>query len=560
MKLVIVETPAQAKLLTGILGEGWRIEPCYGFVRDLPADVLGIDTNADFRPTFVITRGKGNLVRRLMKAVRESEAVYAALPPGRSGEAIAWHVLALSPDAKDKRIYRVSLLALTPEAIHTAFTSPRPLNLNWIEAALADRIVDRLVGYAFNANASEALWSRTTVNFDTMTAVRLLIERDRAISSFTPESRWTASVEFVVNGERFQTQLLNAKGALLALRSTDQVAQLQALLNSAVFWVDKSIRGIKSSPAPDALTSTDLIETAGTELDLPPNRILALTGILYEAGWITHPLADTAAELQAAAEAARAYIRREYGTEYLLPAPRDGGGIAPTDVNHTPEELPGYGAALYALIWRRFIAAQMSPTLHRSVVARICAGPSVEKPYPLELRAAVRTPYFDGWRRILGSGDAEKRLPRLTEGTTLEAAHIHIDALSIEPPVGYKAHSLVKALSEIGIPCPGAAQAVEHVQEAGYAAAEDGALVLTERGRELAEYLGATFGELTSSEYRAELATDIERIAAGEGSRIEVLNTFWARFGGALRLPETTPTDRAIGEHKPVILRPAEEV
>ncbi len=134
MKLVIVETPAQAKILTDVLGDGWRIEPCDGLVRDLPADKLGIEVDDDFRPTFAIVPGKGNRVRRLMKAIRESEAVYAATPPTHTGEAMAWQALALSPDAKEKSIYRVTLPALTPDAIRNAFAAPRPLNMRQVEA------------------------------------------------------------------------------------------------------------------------------------------------------------------------------------------------------------------------------------------------------------------------------------------------------------------------------------------------------------------------------------------------------------------------------------------
>src|SRR5688572_25294484 len=120
MKLVIVETPAQAKALATVLGDGWQVEPCYGVLRVFPTDKLGVDVDGDFQPTFEIAPGKANLVRRLMKAVRESEAVYAAMPPNRAGEAMAWHVLALSPDAKNRPVHRITLNALTTEAIQAA--------------------------------------------------------------------------------------------------------------------------------------------------------------------------------------------------------------------------------------------------------------------------------------------------------------------------------------------------------------------------------------------------------------------------------------------------------
>src|SRR5690606_16396634 len=126
--------PAQAKTLTDALGDGWRVEPCSDFVRDLPADRLGIDVDNDFRPAFALVPGKSNRVRRLMKAIRESEAVYIATPPTLVGEAMAWNALALSPDINDQPIYRVILPALTPDTIHSAFSAPRPLDMRLVEA------------------------------------------------------------------------------------------------------------------------------------------------------------------------------------------------------------------------------------------------------------------------------------------------------------------------------------------------------------------------------------------------------------------------------------------
>lgn len=126
MKLVIVETPAQAKVLTDALGEGWRVEACYGLVRDLVDGKLGIDLAADFRPTFALVPGKGNLARRLMKALRDCEAVYAATPPGRAGELMAWQVLALAPEVQEKQVHRAVLSALTPERPHAGTRSPSP--------------------------------------------------------------------------------------------------------------------------------------------------------------------------------------------------------------------------------------------------------------------------------------------------------------------------------------------------------------------------------------------------------------------------------------------------
>jgi len=553
MKLVIVQTPSQAKTLTDVLGEGWRVEPCYGAVRDLPGDALGIDVENDFRPTFAIVPGKGNLVRRLMKAIRESEAVYAATAPNREGEALAWHLLALSPDAKDKPIYRVTLIALTPDTIRTAFAAPRPLDMKQVEAHMTKRIVDRLIGWSVNAAARKMLGFKTAFSYDGMVALRLLVERDHEIAAFTPQTTWHASVTFERDGVRFTAQVLNAKGAPLTMRNEEQASQLETLFQHGTFWVDKTGQTMKTLPALGTLTLRRLIETAEREFGLPPERTLALVATLIEACWITHPdgvpLPDTS-------ETAQAYIRREYGTDYVAPDVIVTSGIAPTDVNRIPEDLPGDGAALYALVWKHFIVAHMTPVQERITAARILVGASQGKPYPLELRAMAVLPYFDGWRRVLPTPANDETLPLLKEGETLAIQQIVIDTVTGEPPLSFTRTALAGALVDIGLTVQDASGAVEGLVTAAYVSGDD-TLTLTENGRAVAQYLTESFDDLTSPGCAAGLAADLERIASGERERLDVLHTFWSRFAEALR---PIPVPRAIAEHKPIVLRPAEEV
>ena len=188
MKLVLTHTPAQAKTLTDVLGEGWRVEPCYGMVRDLPANEQGIDIDNDFRPTLTIAAGKSNYVRRLMKAIRDCEAVYAATPPTIDGEAMAWHVLSLSSDAKDKPVYRVTLPVLTADAIRAAFAAPRPLDMRQIEAYRTRRIIERLIAWSVNAQARKALGFRTALAYDGMVTLSLIAERESARAAFAPQT------------------------------------------------------------------------------------------------------------------------------------------------------------------------------------------------------------------------------------------------------------------------------------------------------------------------------------------------------------------------------------
>lgn len=553
MKLVIVETSAQAKRLSEALGEGWRVEPCFGMVRDLPADQLGIDLEADFRPHFTVVPGKGNLVRRLMKALRDCEAVYAATPPTRVGEAMAWQVLTLSPDVKDKLVYRVLLTALTPDAIRDAFAAPRPLDIKLIEAYAAERSFSRLVGWSINTAARQALDFMTALTVDGMVALRLLTERNAQIGAFTPETRWRASVSFVSDGIPFTAHVLNVKGTALAIRTAEQAGQLEALLKGGQFWVDKIGQTLKTQPAPAPLTLSRLIEIAARELTLDPADTLALIATLYDAGWITAPDAIVTTALQ---DAAQTYIRREFGTEYLAAEPNITAGIAPADVSRLPEALPGDGAAVYALVWKHFIAAHMPPAQDKLMGARILVGATKDNSYPLELRATAALLYFDGWRRVLPPARPDAVLPILPEGSALQPTNITVEAVATEPPTPFSEGELMGTLVGCGVSISAAVAALAGLRGAGYVDGE-GVLSLTEVGRTVAAYLAAHFGELTAPAFAREWAADIERIASGERQRADVLRAFWERFGGILR---PAPTVRAAAEHKPIVLRRAEEV
>lgn len=551
MKLVIVETSAQAKRLNDALGDGWRVEPCYGMVRDLPANQLGIDLDGDFRPTFAVVPGKGNLVRRLMKALRDCEAVYVATPPARAGEAMAWHVLALSPDVQDKLVCRVVLTALTPDAIRAAFAAPRPLDTKLIEAHTAERTFTRLVGWSINAAARQALGFKTSLTAEGMVALRLLSERAAQIAAFTPETRWRASVDFTVDGISFSTSVLNAKGAPLVMHTAEQAGQLEVLLKGGQFWVDKTGQTLKTLTAPASLTLHSLIETAARYLDLAPEATLEIVATLYDAGWITAP--DTIVPTTLS-EATQAYIRREFGTEYLAAEPNTTIGFAPADVSRQPEALPGDGAAVYALVWKHFIAAHMPPVQDKLMGARVLVGAAQDKPHPLELRATATLLYFDGWQRVLPSDRPDAVLPILPEGAVLQPTSIAVEMVTKDAPALFSEAGLIGALVDCGVSVSAAVAALTGLRGASYIEGET-FVSLTETGQTVAAYLAKSFGELTAPAFAHEWEADLARIASGERQRIEVLRAFWARFGATLR-----PAPAAVTEHKPIILRPAEEV
>lgn len=578
MNLVIVETAAQAKRVNDVLGEGWQIEPCFGAVRDLPTDTLGIDVRHDFQPTYTLLPRKGNLVRRLMRAIAKADAVYIATPPDRAGEVIGWHLLALSPALENKPVYRVLLHALAPEAISAAFDSPRSLNMSWVEAEETRRVVDRLVSHLVSPLASKALNVEASFSRTDVVCLRLLVEREREIAAFMPTTTWTLIARLNANETEFEARLCNARGALLTFSSRQQADKLAALLANAIFWVDKAAIHTAERPAPRAYTSQTLFADAALRLGFAPNRVLSVVQTLYEAGWITYAHTNSIAVSNEAVEAGRAYILREYGTDYLPTENSDPnasigvGYIYPTDVNHLPEDLPGDGTALYSLIWQRFIASCLASAQYRQSAARIFSGTSREKPFPFEFRTQGQRLSFDGWLRVLPDFVVPEQsafMPELADGTLLKftEARAHEDAS--EATACYTPSGLIAALSAHGIIRSAAhVSAVNALVDSDYAQIVDDRMVPTARGIALAGFIETHFTDVLSLEAVAEMERAFEGVAAGETNRAEVLQHFWSRFSPALSAaaqgiligdagdlePSTTSQ-----EHHPVILRPLAE-
>jgi DNA topoisomerase-1 len=578
MNLVIVETPAQAKCVANVLGENWQVEPCYGAVRDLPADTLGVDVRHDFRPTYTLLPRKGNLVRRLMRDISKADAVYIATPPDRAGEATGWHLLALSPVLENKPVYRILLKALIPDAIRAAFDNPRSLDMNAVEAEETRRIADRLVGYLVSPLASKALNAETSLSLVDMVCLGLLVERERAISSFTSDTTWILGARLTADETEFEVRLCNANGSTLTFNSQQQADKLAALLANVSFWVDKAAVRARERPAPQAYTSQTLLAEAALHLGFAPNRLLSVAQTLYEAGWITFPNTDSVAATSEAVGAGRAYILREFGTDYLPTESGDPNApigmecIRPTDVSHLPEDLPGDGAILYGLIWRRFVASCMTSAQYRLSAARIFSGVSREKPFPFEFRTQGRMLAFDGWQRVLSDRvEAEhgSYLPQISDGTPLKLIDVHVYERASQVPARYTSAGLIATLLAHGFGRPAVwVSAVNSLTNSGHVQIGDERIMPTENGIALAGFIATHFADVLSLGASIDMERAFERVAKGETNRPEVLQQFWTRFSLALgaaaqgvlneSVADSAPS-RDSHEHRPIVLRPLAE-
>jgi DNA topoisomerase-1 len=581
MKLVIVESPAKSKKIAGFLGPGWRVEACLGHVRDLPEAELGVEVAADFRPTYEVLPGKGNVVKKLLKAIKDAEAIYVATDPDREGEAIAWHLLKLANVPKDKPVYRALFHAITQDAIREAVAHPRALDVNLVEAQQARRIVDRLVGYLASPLAAKALDGKFSAGRVQSVCLRLVVEREREIETFTPETFWTLVLKLTADGAEFNAKLHRVKGADSAFNSREPLDKLAALLQNATFWVGKSGRTVKARHPLPPFTTSSLQQAASKGLGLSPDRTMALAQTLYEHGWITYMRTDGVSIAPEAQAAARDYIAREHGSDYLPPEPptytaktanvqEAHEAIRPTDVNRLPQDVNGDGRALYALIWKRFVASQMSPALYTVSGAVIYAGKTQGQPFPMEFRAQGRSLLFDGFLKVYEEpadegeeGNEETgTLPSLKDNQSLKLVAPLVEDHQTRAPARYTEAALVQALEQRGIGRPSTyASMVKTVKDKGYAKSVQKRLVPTENGIALCDFLTAHFADVLAYDYTARLESQLDQIATGDSTRLAVLRAFWDGFNPQLGKATEYALAQVKARHtpKPLMLRPAEE-
>ncbi len=580
MKLVIVESPKKARAIKGFLGEGWHVEASRGHVRDLPETELGVDVDGGFRPQYEVLPGKGNLVKKLVKAIRAADEVYLATDPDREGEAIAWHLLQLAGNLKSKHVYRAVFNAITASAVKAALAEPRPLDEALVEAQSARRIVDRLVGYLVSPVACKALDGRLSAGRVQSIALRLVVEREREIESFTPETFFTLKARFAVDGIQFEANLHRLKDADVRFSAREQAEKVAGLLSGASFWVGKAGQTLKLRNPLPPFTTSSLQQAAAKGLGLSPEKTMQLAQTLYEQGLITYHRTDGVAVAPEAQQVAREVIAREYGDAYLPPTPpayqvkaanaqEAHEAIRPTDVSKLPEEdADGDGAKLYTLIWRRFIASQMNPARYTLTGALIHAGKSTDKPYPLVFKANGRELVFDGFLRVYeepedgDADDADGSVPALKEGQALGLVELPIDEVQTRPPSRFSEAGLVQALEKYGVGRPSTyASMVSVVKSKGYVALKQQRLAPTDTGVKLCDFLVERFPQVFDVGYTARLEAALDRVAAGNMNQQDVLSTFWRGFQPQLK----TATEYALAQVKarqsprPLVLHPAEE-
>ncbi len=548
-RLLLTESPSKVKRIKAFVGEGWRVQATRGHVRDLPQDKLGIDVNDSFRPLYEVLSRQANTVRRLLKAMREAEAVYVATDPDREGEAIAWHILQLADLPPDKPVYRVTFTAITESSVKAAIAAPRLLDVNLIEAQQARRIVDRLVGYLVSPLACQILNGRYSAGRVQSACLRLVVERERQIAAFTPETYWTLDARLSSGTGELDAHLSVIKGQKVERLSHEQVEKLMAGMQNAAFWVGQVVQDTQVRHPQPPFTTSALQQAASSALGLSPERTMQIAQQLYEAGQITYHRTDGVSVAPEAVEAVRRVIATTYGGDYVPNQPpvyevktkhaqEAHEAIRPADVTRLPQEVEGDGAMLYGLIWKRFVASQMAPARYAIQTVPVWVGKAPGQPYPLLFQAKGRALVFDGFLKVYqepadpdAETEGETSLPPLEVGTALRLLNWKPAEHQTKAPPRFTEAMLVRELERLGIGRPSTyASMVQTLKERDYATLGDKRLVPTENGITLCDFLVAHFPNLFAAPYTARLEDSLDAVAQGAMPRLAVLQSFWSDF------------------------------
>ncbi|MFQ5879306.1 MAG: type I DNA topoisomerase, partial [Dehalococcoidia bacterium] len=479
--LVIVESPAKARTLAGILGRNYAVKASVGHVRDLPKSQLGVDIEKGFLPRYIVPREKRRVVQELQEAARRAGTIYLATDPDREGEAIAWH-LVQAADLAERPYRRAVFHEITPRAIREAFRQPRDIDMQMVDAQQARRILDRLLGYKL----SPLLWQKVRGGLSAgrvqSVALRLVVEREREVQGFVPREYWTIEAELAradaQAAQSFRAKLVGLAGSRkkLEVGSGEQAQALVDILSGAAYRVASVGRKEQARrPAPPFTTST-LQQEASRRYRFSPKRTMALAQQLYEGlplgdegevGLITYMRTDSTHVAEAAVREARAYIGRRFGKEYVPSSPqiyrRKAKGaqeaheaIRPTSIGREPESIRRFLTPdqyrLYSLVWQRMVASQMANARYDVTTVEVEARRRGNGEAYL-FRAVNTQLRFAGYRGLYAeaSDDPEDQqgtnsLPDLAAGEALRLLGLFPEQHFTEPPPRYGEATLVKAL------------------------------------------------------------------------------------------------------------------
>ncbi|OQY28840.1 MAG: DNA topoisomerase I [Candidatus Cloacimonetes bacterium 4572_55] len=580
--LVIVESPAKAKTINKFLGSKFVVKASVGHVRDLPKKNLGIDIENSFKPQYIPVPGKSKVFKALRDAAKNSDAIYLAPDPDREGEAIAWHIAHILKKEPEK-LHRVMFNAITSKAVVEAIENPTAINMNLVNAQQARRVLDRLVGYQVSPILWKAIhYGKLSAGRVQSVALRLICEREEEVEAFKPTEYWTVTAIFTTkNGEVFSAKLAKIEKKKAEIPNQDAADKILSDLKSAQFHVSKVERAARrKNPLPPFITST-LQQDSANRFRFGAKRTMAIAQQLYEgmevgqegaSGLITYMRTDSTRIAPEAQMEAREFIMSRYGSEYVPKKARifktkkkaqdAHEAIRPTSVSRTPESIKSHlnrdQYRMYDLIWRRFVASQMSAAIFDATTIDIQSNGYI-------FRATGSILKFSGFLSVYEEAPEaqtteEKKdpgkskdtiLPLLKEKERVDCKNLTPKQHFTKPPPRFTQASLVKLLETEGIGRPSTyASIVSTLVDREYVLLESRRFVPTERGRIVKKLLVQQFSNLFNVDFTAKMEADLDRIEAGDTDWVEMIRKFYVPFRSQLDRVEkqTTVIKQALQE------------
>ena len=558
MNLVIVESPAKAKTINKYLGKDYTVLASYGHIRDLPSKNGSVDPENKFKMIWEVDSFSKKYLKEITDVAKDSDKIILATDPDREGEAIAWHVKEFLDEKKilkDKKIERVVFNEITKKAVINGIENPRSLEGQLVDAYMARRALDYLVGF----NISPILWTKLPGSKSAgrvqSVALRLLTEREHEIEVFNPEEFWTLNVNFITSSKNILTssisELNGEKIEKFSFRNKEDVNNAISKIKEKKYSIKDITSKIYTRNPSGPFTTSTLQQTASSKLGFGASRTMQIAQRLYQGieidgdtkGLITYMRTDGTNISKEAIPLFRKYIKENYGEDYLPEQANNYSGkkaknaqeaheaIRPTEIKNSPESIKKYLSTdqykLYDLIWSRALSSQMQPAKfdRKTILITSEDGKNI-------LKSSGSTVKFDGFLKLqkIDENEDEKILPDVSNGQ-IEIKEFNDEQHFTQPPPRFSEASLVKKLEELGIGRPSTyASIISVISNRGYADIVNKRFFPTDRGKLLSAFLEKLFSRYVDYDFTAKLEDQLDDITSGKENWIKVLDQFWIDF------------------------------
>ena len=560
--LVIVESPAKVKTIKKFLGKNYEVMASNGHVRDMPKSQMGFDPDNDFEPKYITIRGKGELLAALRKEVKKADKIYLATDPDREGEAISWH-LTKALNLEDKKVYRITFNEITKKAVKESLKHPREIDMNLVDAQQARRMLDRMVGYEI----SPLLWAKVKRGLSAgrvqSVALRIICDREEEISNFIPKEYYTLDVVLGVKGERkpLTAKFYGTKDGKTDISDKETLDSIMKELENASYQVISVKNGQREKKAPLPFTTSTMQQEASKALNFSIQKTMRVAQQLYEGvdvkgagtvGLITYLRTDSVRVSDEAQAAAADFIGTHYGQQYQKKAAQAAGkktgriqdaheAIRPSDVNRMPSDvkdsLTRDQYRLYQLIWKRFMASQMSSAVYETTSARIGAGNYV-------FTAAASKISFDGFMLVYTEAEEEKEessaaVSALTEDSTLTWKSFDEKQHFTQSAPHFTEASLVRTLEELGIGRPSTySPIITTLLKRRYIVKEGRNIFVTELGEVVNNIMKESFPTIVDEHFTANMEGLLDKIEEGVVPWKSVVSNFYPDLEEAVKVAQ----------------------